>query len=87
MSETKVEISEDLLSDLQYERYNHIIGKIALFGYAILDSAALISYEVVKNQTTESLAKITLITTIIGVTPLIMSNIIDEYRHKQIDQL
>ena len=80
MSEISIELNNNNENDLQYEKYNESMEKLALIGYAVLDSVAVISYELTKSHLSASMAKIALLTTTVGATPSLMYVLSDRFK-------
>jgi len=80
MSETIIETNQESIQDIQYERYNELMGKVAIMGYAFLDSVAIAGYEITKSPLSESMAKLAIATTAIGVTPLVLTALYDKFK-------
>ena len=80
MTELAIEKDTERISDTQYEQYNELMGKVALIGYAVMDTATLLAYEVTKNQLSESMAKLAIFATILGATPMFLGKLHDKIK-------
>jgi hypothetical protein len=83
MSETRIEINQESIQDIQYERYNELMGKVAIMGYAVLDTLTVTTYEISKTPLTESMAKLAVLTSVIGVAPLILMAVYDKFKQTE----